>query len=100
MNELSNQFEYLSCLTETQRTTALTQLQLSSETQRCLANANLGADLFVKEDGTRLTLSLDWDRGAHAKPVQLTGWLSSSVTDLPATETQKTSPGEDSNETT
>lgn len=98
MNELSNQFEYLSSLSKAERATALTQLRLSEQTQRSLLDANLEASLATKEDGERLTLSLNWDRGVAAKPVRIVGWLTSSVTASPPLQTKIRSTEEASND--
>lgn len=79
MNELSNQFEYLSGLNQVDRDAALKQLQVSEPARQSLADASLHANLATLPDGVRLTLSLSWDRGLNSQPVQLVGWLSSSV---------------------
>ena len=100
MNELSNQFEYLSSLSTAERTTALAQLRLSEQTQRSLLDASLEASLATKEDGERLTLSLNWDRGVEAKPVKIVGWLTSSVPDSPTLQTRIGSREEASNDAT
>jgi len=100
MNELSNQFEYLSSLSDGDRATALTQLQVSEQVRQRLLNANLEASLATKEDGMRLTLSLNWDRGVESKPIQIMGWLSSSITDSPTTRVESDSRKEASDETT
>ena len=83
-NELSNQFEYLSSLSEADRAVALTQLQVSEQSRQSLENARLAASLAEEADGVRLTLMLDWDRGAHSQPVKIVGWLNSTVTEGPA----------------
>ncbi len=100
MNELSNQFEYLSSLSDVERATALQQLQASEQTQESLSNVKLAASIEAKEDGVRLTLSLNWDRGLEAKPMQITGWLNSSVADSPAVQTTSDDRKEGSNEKT
>lgn len=100
MNELSNQFEYLSALSEAERAVALTQLQVSEVASRSLADAKLGAAIATEKDGVRMTLSLNWDRGAEAKPVQLIGWLKAAVEGAPNTGGENNSQKEESNETT
>ena len=100
MNELSNQFDYLSSLSDAQRDTALMQLQVSDQARQSLTNASLDASQSTTEDGVRLTLSLNWDRGVDAKPVQLTGWLSSSIADSTTAQLEHIPSKEDSDETT
>jgi hypothetical protein len=100
MNELSNQFEYLSSLREDERATALTQLQISDQARQSLSNANLEASLATKEDGVRLTLSLNWDRGAESKPIKIVGWLNSAVADPATARAESDFKKEDSNEKT
>ncbi len=84
MNELSNQYEYLSSLSDPERAVALNQLQVSEQVRHSLENAKLEASLATTGDGLRLTLSLNWNRGLAVKPVQIMGWLSTSITDLPS----------------
>ena len=100
MNELSNQFDYLSSLSDAQREAALTQLQVSDQVRQSLTNASLDASQSTTEDGVRLTLSLNWDRGVDAKPVQLTGWLTSSIADSTTAQLEHVPAKEDSDETT
>ncbi len=100
MNELSNQFEYLSSLSDAERGAALAQIQVSEQTNQVLVDARLDASLATKVDGVRLTLSLNWDRGVEAKPVKIVGWLTSTVTESPAAQAVRDSGKEASNETT
>ena len=98
-NELSNQLEYLSSLSEAERAVALTRLQVSEQNQQNLENASLVASLAQEADGVRLTLMLDWDRGAPSQPVKLVGWLNSTVTEAP-TQLEDGSKKEVSNDAT
>ncbi|MDX1930062.1 MAG: hypothetical protein SFV81_26280 [Pirellulaceae bacterium] len=100
MNELSNQFEYLSCLSETELASALPKLQISDQAQQSLENASLAASLSNQEDGVRITLSLNWERGVDAKPLQLTGWLSSKVAEASAVQEDTVPAKENSNAST
>jgi hypothetical protein len=100
MNELSNQFEYLSCLSETERANALPKLQISDQSRQSLANAHLAASLATGEDGVRITLSINWDRGVNAKPLQLTGWLSSEVAEASKAQEDTVPSQENSNVST
>ena len=100
MNELSNQFEYLSSLSDAERTAALSQVQVSEQARQSLSNASLEASLATKEDGVRLILSLNWDRGIETKPIKIMGWLSSSVSDAPEVRMKTDSRKEVCDETT
>jgi hypothetical protein len=100
MNELSNQFEYLSSLNEVERKTAIEQLRVSDQCRQSLVDAVLEARLSEEADGLRLTLSLDWDRGGTPQPVKLVGWLTSTVSDSPITQLETKSIEEHSNEAT
>ena len=100
MNELSNQFEYLSCMSEPELTSALPTLEISDQARQSLENARLEASLSTQEDGVRITLSLNWDRGVDAKPLQLTGWLSSKVTEAAAVQEDAVPAQENSNAST
>lgn len=98
MNELSNQFEYLSSLNDAERTTALAQLRVSEQAQQSLPDARLEASLATNSDGVRLTLSLNWDRGVEAKPIKIVGWLTSSITDATTVQSKSDSGEEASHE--
>lgn len=100
MNELSNQFEYLSSLSDADRTSALAQLQVSEQARRSLLDASLDASLATNEDGVRLTLSLNWDRGVEANPIKIVGWLTSSVKDSPSVHVEADTSKEVADETT
>lgn len=100
MNELSNQFEYLSSLSDADRTSALAELQVSEQARRSLLDASLDASLATNEDGVRLTLSLNWDRGVEANPIKIVGWLTSSVKDSPSVQAEADTRKEVADETT
>ncbi len=99
-NELSNQFELLSSLDDGERAQAIAHLQVSEATRQILQDATLTASLAETEDGVRLTLALTWERGLVGKPVQLVGWLKSSITPVNDQQTIGSSPKEGSDETT
>lgn len=84
MNELSNHFEYLSSLDAAELATALKQLRVSDQARQSLLDASIEASLATKEDGVRLTLSLNWNRGGEAGPIKIMGWLTSSTSDSAA----------------
>jgi hypothetical protein len=84
INELSNQFEYLSSLNAAERAAALASIEVSEQARAGLPDARLEASLAEDSDGQRLTLSLNWDRGGVAKPLKMVGWLSSMAHDSAA----------------
>ncbi len=89
-NELSNQLESLSSLSEAERVNALNMLAVSQPTSEILISATLAAETTNDADGNRLTLTLNWERSIHAKPLQITGWLKPSPSVLK--ETANTAP--------
>jgi hypothetical protein len=100
MNELSNQFEYLSSLSDAERTSALAKLQVSEQARRSLQDTRLEASLASNEDGLRLTLSLNWDRGVDAMPIKIVGWLTASTNDSPTVQVENDTSKEVADETT
>ena len=74
-NELSNQFEMLSSLSPDELSETLKQLKVAEHLEARLPNASLTGALQQDADGYRLTLEINWDRGANAQPLRLTGWL-------------------------
>jgi prepilin-type N-terminal cleavage/methylation domain-containing protein len=79
MDELSNQLERLTSLDPRGRAAALTQLAPSEFLTTALPSATIEAETARDEHGTRLVLSLDWNRpGARSRQtpsVTLVGWL-------------------------
>ena len=74
-NELSNQMELLTTLRPEQCEAALPLLKLSEGLTDSLPGSQLQGQLLKDEDGIRLILSLDWDRGSKSEPLSLVGWL-------------------------
>lgn len=74
-NELANQFETLSQLPLADLQAAIPSLKVAEHVASSLPNPELTAVVQQDTDGNHLTLSLTWDRGPHAQPLQLTGWL-------------------------
>lgn len=81
LEELSNQLERLMALDEVTRTEEINALMPSNEVARALEDATLNADLIEDEQGRRLIVSLNWNRGADANPKQLVGWIKPSLKD-------------------
>ena len=74
-NELSNQLELLSSMSDEQQTEAIKQLTVSEPTSRILSGATLAAELANDSNGNRVTLSINWERTTDAPPLKITGWL-------------------------
>ena len=87
VGELSNQLERLGSLDAEQRDVALGELTPSDEIREVLVGATLRGEILRDDDGTRLVLTLNWQRPAGAVPLRLVGWLDA----LPA-DTAETSP--------
>ena len=81
LEELSNQLERLMALDEVTRNEEINALMPSNEVARALEDATLKADLIEDEQGQRLIVSLNWNRGADANPKQLVGWIKPSLQD-------------------
>ena len=75
LNELANQMEMLTSLGEADCQAALPDLKLSGQFADALPGSQLNGELVSDEDGTRLILSLNWDRGSESEPLSLVGWL-------------------------
>jgi len=74
-NELANQMELLTSLGEPDCQAALPGLKLSGQFVDTLPGSQLNGELVSDEDGTRLILRLNWDRGSKSEPLSLVGWL-------------------------
>ena len=77
MDELCNELERLTALPAEQRERAIANLTPSDYLQTSLPSATLTAETIRDGDGTRLLLSMNWDRNGKPKPVTLVGWLDS-----------------------
>ena len=74
-NELANQMELLTSLGVARCEAALPSLTLSSQIAEALPGSQLNGEMVSDEDGTRLILSLNWDRGSQSEPLSLVGWI-------------------------
>lgn len=74
-NELANQMELLTSLGVARCEAALPSLTLSSKIADALPGSQLNGEMVSDEDGTRLILSLNWDRGSKSEPLSLVGWI-------------------------
>jgi len=75
LEELTNQWEHLASLDEADRPAAIADLTPSTQISAALPNPVLTAETSTDEDGTRVTLSLTWDRLGQNAPVTLVGWV-------------------------
>lgn len=73
--ELGNQLERLTVLDESELDAELANLEASPAAQAALQNPRLVGEKIVDSDGTRIKLSINWDRAAKAAPLVLIGWL-------------------------
>ena len=102
MDELSNELERLTTLTPPQRERAIAELAPPDHLQASLPSATLTAETICDADGTRLLLSMNWDRPGKPKPVTLVGWLdpmpSMNATKTDAASSNPASPNPESSE--
>lgn len=82
-NELANQMELLTSQGVSGCDAALATLKPSTSTAKSLPDARLEGELVRDQDGTRLILSLDWDRGSKSVPLTLVGWLDTNPAQYP-----------------
>jgi hypothetical protein len=83
VDELTNQLELLTLLSETALDEALTNLEVSPAIQATLPNAQLSGRKLDDELGTRVVLEINWDRLGKPEPLRLVGWLDQSTEDMP-----------------
>jgi hypothetical protein len=74
-HELANRLEQLSVLSPDAIEESVKQLSLSEAVQNTLPNAKLQGHVVANEEGSRLVLTIDWDRGVAAKPITMVAWL-------------------------
>ncbi len=84
-NELANHMEQLTSLGESQCDVEIPHLKLSDRLADSLPGACLQGEIVRDLDGTRLILSLDWERGSNSVPISLVGWLNTDSVELPVT---------------
>jgi hypothetical protein len=83
LHELANQMELLTAHELVDCKAALSNLEPSAVALESLPGARLQGDIVCDQDGTRLVLQLDWDRGVESVPLSLVGWLDTeSMTDV------------------
>lgn len=77
LDELSNQLERITRLEESELPAALESLTPSPHLAKRLPSATIEGETITDTDGTRVVLSLHWDRVGLAKPITLVGWVDS-----------------------
>ena len=75
--ELSNQLDHLTRLSVDELEKELSSLEPSEHCARLLRNAKLQGTTESDALGTRILLSLNWDRRHAGTPVQLAAWIPS-----------------------
>lgn len=90
LDELTNQLETLNRLDEPLRRAALAELAVSPQVASQLPDAELRGELVNDVDGTRVILTLLWDRIRPAKPVSLVAWVDSLPPDAENTAAEST----------
>lgn len=83
LNELANQMEVLTSLGVSRCEIALANLEPSASIVKSLRDARLEGELARDQDGIRLLLSIDWNRGTDAVPLRLVGWIDAGPVDDP-----------------
>jgi hypothetical protein len=74
-NELANQLESLTRLPKQDAQIAVSSLEPSELCRRTLKDPELSGQLVEDNLGTRVVLSINWNRRNPGKPVQLVGWV-------------------------
>ncbi len=75
LNELANQMDELTRLSENDLEEKLGALVVSDELKGSLREPVLTGQVQSSKLGTKLLLQLDWKRKHPSKPVELVGWL-------------------------
>lgn len=76
IDELSNQLERLTAMGRLERKKAISDLKPSEGIDSILKDVALKAEEFLDDDGNRISISIEWDRGGPATPLTLVGWSS------------------------
>lgn len=74
-NELSNQLEDMTLLSDQERQQALDNWTPSEELLRALPEARITGEVIDDANGKRLRLSLGWRRSASSPPLTMVGWI-------------------------
>ena len=83
VEELTNQMEKFEVMSDEQRRSALQQLVVSSEVSKSLPEARLSGRQVIDQEGSRIVLSLEWQRVSPGNPIQLEGWMDAHPVEPP-----------------
>lgn len=83
INELANQLERLTLLSDSNLDSALEQLPVSNDLLAVVPTAKLSHRIVEDKSGKRIVLSIQWDREPDARPITMTGWLVTQPASLP-----------------
>lgn len=75
VNELSNQLEDLTLLSDQDRQQALENWKPSSELLDVLPEAKLTGETIDDSDGKRVKLTLTWQRAVGTQPLSMIAWV-------------------------
>lgn len=77
IDELANQLERLTLMDDSDRRDAINDLSLSAPLGEALPDATLSAELISDQHGSRIEMSLTWNRPGipTAGPMKLVGWI-------------------------
>lgn len=75
VDELSNQLERLTQLTADQARSELEEIELSKWASISLSGGQLSGEVLNDSHGTRVQLSIQWNRLGPAKPLVAVAWL-------------------------
>lgn len=78
IDTLNNKLEKLTLLDGDELAAASKKIESSPELKQQLSNVEIQCELQELEHGTRIALSLNWDRQGDLKPIELVGWSTAS----------------------
>lgn len=79
MEELNNQLESITLLSETEASKALNNLAPSITCENSLHDPKLTGALRKDLLGTRVTLQLNWNKRYYGKPLEISGWIQNTA---------------------
>lgn len=74
-DELSAHMDRLLAMPAEKRKQALPETAVASEVAEILHAAEISGEILDDQNGTRLRLSIQWERTGQAPPVTLVGWI-------------------------
>lgn len=80
LSELSNQIDVLTTYDRERLMEELESLTASEEIRHALPGAKLQGEVKSDGDGTRLILTIDWERPVKSTPLSLVAWLDGKST--------------------